>query len=60
MFSHYCFSTFFSPTFKYVAETPKLKLRFGLRSTEAAISRELSSDAKVEPVSPGVAGLHSL
>lgn len=41
MSPHYGFSTFFLLTFKYIAEVPKL----GLRSMEAVISRELSSDA---------------
>lgn len=48
MSPHYGFSTFFSSTFKYVAELPRLVSRFGLRSMEAAISRELSSDTRQE------------
>lgn len=40
----YSFPTLLSPTFKYTAEVPKFVSRFNLRSVEAAISRELSTD----------------
>lgn len=43
---HCGFSTFFSPTFKHIAEVAKLVSRPGLRTMEAAISRELSSEAR--------------